>query len=280
MERVDDEFERREPLRSARSTPRVGAGRGIDVAALTKAFHRGRTTIEALRGLDFRSASGSFTSLVGPSGCGKSTLLRVLAGLETPTSGSVLLSGESPDKVRRAGRLSLVFQDSALLPWRTVRANVALPLEITRARAAADAVDRLLGVVGLAGFEDARPRQLSGGMRQRVAIAQALVTEPRFLFLDEPFGALDDISRRRLNSELMGALASMDTTSVLVTHSITEAVFVADEVVLMSPRPGRVVGTLSVDLPRPRRPEMLKSQAFHELTDQVASVLFKHADDV
>jgi NitT/TauT family transport system ATP-binding protein len=223
----------------------------IDARGVGKVFTSRSGTVTALEDIHLTVAAGEFVSLIGPSGCGKSTLLRLVADLDEPTSGELVVFGKAPRVAREAGDYGIAFQQAGLLPWRTVQANVELPLELhgvgrkARALRAAD----LLALVGLAEFADAFPHQLSGGMQQRVAIARALAEQPSLLLMDEPFGALDEMTRERMQTELIRIAATSGAAVLFVTHSIPEAVFLSDRVVVMSPRPGRISGIVDVDLP-------------------------------
>jgi len=227
----------------------------------------GMTPVHALDKINLDVTQGGFVSLIGPSGCGKSTLLRILGDLLSPTEGGIRIGESSPRQSRLNRQIGFVFQEAALLEWRRIGENVALPLElrgVSRAQREKKA-DELISLVGLDGFKEKWPRQLSGGMRQRAAIARALSTSPRILLLDEPFGALDQITRDRLNMELARIHEVTGVTVVLVTHSIREAVLLSDRIVVMTPRPGRISCIMDVDLPRPRSLETRNDQQFEHL---------------
>ncbi len=229
--------------------------------------------LPVLSGLSFQVLEGEFLCLVGPSGCGKTTLLRLVAGLERPTAGKVRLAGGEMDRPRRI--VGIVFQEPTLMDWRTVVANVALPLEVDgfRKEEARRQARMLLDLVGLSGFEEAYPAQLSGGMAQRVALARALVHNPHLLLLDEPFGALDALTREQMGQELLHIWQARRKTVVMVTHSVPEAVFLADRVLVLGPRPASIVAEVAMDLPRPRTPETLETPAFGALARCVREAL-------
>jgi NitT/TauT family transport system ATP-binding protein len=240
-----------------------------------KSFMIDRRSVKALDDISLTLANGGFTALIGPSGCGKSTLLRLIADILQPDSGTLSIDGLPPAKARLRHEIGFVFQDATLLPWRNVLENVRLPLEVA-GRTAADAADprALIELVGLADFMHARPSQLSGGMQQRVAIARALVLRPKLLLLDEPFGALDEITRQKMNLELLRIWQETRTTAVLVTHAIGEAVFMADRVHVLAAHPGRVVASVDIGLPRPRHLALMRTAAFTRLENQVRDALF------
>ncbi len=235
----------------------------------------GADEVTALSGIDLEIAPGDFVSLIGPSGCGKSTLLRLIGDLLSPTSGTVTVNGKPASRARLDRDYAMVFQQATLLEWRKVIRNVELPLEIMgmdpRARRAK--AREMLDLVELGGFADHYPWQLSGGMQQRVAIARALSFDPALLLMDEPFGALDEMTRERLQMELMRIWQRTGKTIVFVTHSIPEAVFLSTRVVVMSPRPGRIVETIDIDLPRPRTFDTREDPRFFELLTQVREAL-------
>jgi NitT/TauT family transport system ATP-binding protein len=247
----------------------------VELSRVTMRFTTERGTVTALENIDLKVPDGGFLTLLGPSGCGKSTLLRVVSDLLQPTSGTVKVLGGSASAARARRDIGFVFQDAALLPWRTALENVALPLEVggRNERPSRRTPKELLKLVGLSGWENALPHELSGGMRQRVSIARALVNDPRLLLMDEPFGALDEITRDRLNEELLNIWEETDTTILFVTHSIYEAAFLGQKVLLLAAHPGRVRETVPVPLPNPRRIEQRESLEFIELAAHLRRVL-------
>ena len=246
------------------------------VVALTgvrKEFGRGG--VVALEGIDLEVAAGELVSLIGPSGCGKSTLLRVVGDLTPPTSGEVVVNGKPARQARVDRDYGMVFQDAVLYDWRTVAKNIALPLEMLGwdRKRRAERVAEMVGLVELTGFEGHHPWELSGGMQQRVAIARALSFDPALLLMDEPFGALDEMTRERLNMELLRIWQQAESTILFVTHSISEAVFLSTRVVVISRRPGRIAGIVAVDLPQPRTVETREDPRFFELVTEVRELL-------
>jgi NitT/TauT family transport system ATP-binding protein len=230
--------------------------------------------VVALDRLDLDIRPGEFVSLLGPSGCGKSTALRIVAGLSEPTSGTVQWSDGEGASVERRRRIGFVFQEPTLMPWATVAANVRLPLKLKgRVRGAQARVAAALTRVGLAKFADSYPRELSGGMKMRTSIARALVTEPRLLLMDEPFAALDEITRFRLNNDLLGLWQALGKTVVFVTHSVFESVYLSQRIVLMTPRPGRVFTEISIDAPYPRDERFRTSADYAGYCRQVSDAL-------
>ncbi|GAA3638320.1 ABC transporter ATP-binding protein [Microlunatus ginsengisoli] len=240
----------------------AGDVRAVRVQGAGKVFGSGPTALTALSAIDLEVGQGEFVSLIGPSGCGKSTLLRLIADLDQPSSGSVQVFDKPAGQARRDQDYGIAFQQAGLLPWRTVAANIALPLELHRIGKAerATRVAELLELIGLVEFAGSYPDQLSGGMQQRVAIARALVERPRLLLMDEPFGALDEMTRERMQNELVRICSETGAAVVFVTHSIPEAVFLSDRVVVMSPRPGRIVGVVPVELGQGDRHDALREE--------------------
>ncbi|MEB4614184.1 ABC transporter ATP-binding protein [Leucobacter sp. M11] len=229
----------------------IDASEAVRARNLTRVFSdESGGEVVALGGVDFVLAPGEFVSLIGPSGCGKSTLMRLIADLDEPSGGSLTVFGKSASEARLAGDYGIAFQQAGLLPWRTVRANVELPLEIHGVDRASrrERVAELIEMIGLSEFADHFPDQLSGGMQQRVAIARSLSEQPRLLLMDEPFGALDEMTRERMQNELARIRRETGAAVVFVTHSIPEAVFLSDRVVVMSQRPGRIIDELRIDL--------------------------------
>jgi NitT/TauT family transport system ATP-binding protein len=245
----------------------------VSIRNVSKTFGKGGTT--ALQSIELEFQPGEFISLIGPSGCGKSTLLRVIGDLIQPTEGKAVIGGKSAHQARLDRDYGMVFQEATLMDWRTVEKNVSLPLEMMGWDRAArrDRVRELLELVELTGFESHYPWQLSGGMQQRVAIARALTFKPSLILMDEPFGALDEMTRDRLNLELLRIWEATKATVVFVTHSIAEAVFLSSRVVVMSARPGRVQKVVDVDLGYPRTNDTREETRFFELATEVRELL-------
>jgi NitT/TauT family transport system ATP-binding protein len=245
----------------------------VSISRLSKVFGKGAVT--ALDDIDLEIAKGEFVSLIGPSGCGKSTLLRIVGDIIEPSAGSITVNGKTARRARRDGDYGIVFQSPVLYDWRTVAKNIALPLEMLgweRDRRA-KRVKQMVELVELTGFEGHHPWQLSGGMQQRVSIARAFSFSPALLLMDEPFGALDEMTRERLNMELLRIWAEMGSTVIFVTHSISEAVFLSTRVVVMSARPGRITAIVPIDLPQPRAAETREEPRFFELVTEVRESL-------
>ena len=241
----------------------------IDARDLSLTFTTADGPVYALEGINLTVNDGDFVSFIGPSGCGKTTLLRVIADLEQATAGTISVNGMSPAQARMARAYGYVFQAPALYPWRTVAKNVGLPLEIMGTADAASRVKRNLELVNLGGFEKKFPWQLSGGMQQRVSIARALAVEPKLLLMDEPFGALDEIVRDKLNQQLLELWAATKKTVVFVTHSIPEAVFLSSKIVVMSPRPGRIIDVIETNLPANRTLDIRETPEFLKIAHRV-----------
>lgn len=259
----------------------VGAPLGAPVYELNRVSKTyARNLVVALKGVDLTLRKGSFTSVIGSSGCGKSTLLKIMAGLIPPSEGRVVLQGKPVTGPRRD--IGMMFQQATLFPWKTAVENIVLPIEIRDGKAAAKAAltkaYALLDIVGLKGFENVYPNELSGGMAQRTSICRMLITEPAVLLLDEPFSALDELSRDMMNMELQRICLEQDATAFLVTHSIQEAVILSDEIVVMKPRPGRVSEVVKVDLPRPRTLDMMTTPEFGEIVEYIRTQLDKGED--
>lgn len=258
-----------------------GAPLGAPVYELTNVSKTyARNQVVALQDVSLTLRKGSFTSVIGSSGCGKSTLLKIMAGLIPPSKGRVILQGEPVRGTRRD--IGMMFQQATLFPWKTAVENIVLPIEIRDGKAASkialDKAHELLEIVGLKGFENVYPNELSGGMAQRASICRMLITEPAVLLLDEPFSALDELSRDMMNMELQRICREQDATAFLVTHSIQEAVILSDEIVVMKPRPGRLAEIVEVDLPRPRTLDMMTTPKFGQIVDRIRSMLDKGED--
>jgi NitT/TauT family transport system ATP-binding protein len=249
---------------------REGTVPAVEFEGVTKRYGNGPAVLEAV---NLTILKGGFVSIIGPSGCGKSTVLKLISGLTVPSDGAIRVDGMTPKNARET--VSYIFQDATLLPWRTVRQNVGLSLELEGASShrREEKTAALLNLVGLDAVADAYPRELSGGMKMRVSIARALATSPRLLLMDEPFAALDEMSRDRLNEEILRLREEQNWTAVFVTHSVAEAVFLSTRIVVMAPNPGRLYSVLSVELPQPRTPELRTTPQYEQLVGQVSRTL-------
>ncbi|MBB4140185.1 ABC transporter ATP-binding protein [Microbacterium invictum] len=264
-------------MMSPASVVPVPAAVAVEVTGVDKTFDTRSGQVHALTGIELTVAAGEFVSLIGPSGCGKSTLMRLIADLDQPTTGSISVFGKPTPQARKDQDYGIAFQSAGLLPWRTVAANVAIPLELHGWAAAArrDRVAELLDMVGLSDFADRYPDQLSGGMQQRVAIARSLAERPSLLLMDEPFGALDEMTRERMQTELARIRAETGAAVVFVTHSIPEAVYLSDRVVVMSPRPGRIQDIVPMRLERTAEPaeDLREDASFFAMVTAVREAL-------
>ncbi len=258
------------------------AAQVVEIKGVSKTFGGSHgQSVQALSDVDLSIGRGEFISLIGPSGCGKSTLLRLIGDLTAPSTGSVVINGKSAHRARLDRDYGIVFQAPVLFDWRTVEKTVQLPLELSGVGGAErrDRARKLLDLVELSDFDGHRPWQLSGGMQQRVAIARALALDPQILLMDEPFGALDEMTRERMNLELMRIWLRTGTTIVFVTHSIPEAVFLSTRVVVMSPRPGRITEVINIDLPRERNVDTREMERYFELVTEVRESLRHEGTD-
>jgi len=252
-----------------RSFPALTAGR----MAWRRAGRSVSPRINALGPIDLHVGEGEFVALLGPSGCGKSTVLHLLAALDEPSTGTVQIDRQRPEALQQRHELGIAFQEHALLPWRTVEENLRLPFHIAARPVDHTRIAELIALAGLQGFEHARSRALSGGMRQRVAIVRALALEPRLLLLDEPFGALDAVTRHRMNFELERIWMQSRPTTVLVTHNVEEALLLASRVVVLTDRPGRIRLDRRINFDRPRSVELSRTAEFHALADELTAAL-------
>jgi NitT/TauT family transport system ATP-binding protein len=267
--------ERVTPANAAGAKDTAAPALTVDARGISLTFQTRDGAVEALADIDLQIHDGDFVSFIGPSGCGKTTLMRVIADLERPTAGTILVNGVTPEEARRKRQYGYIFQAPALYPWRTIERNVMLPLEIMGypAHERRERMARYLKLVNLSGFERKFPWQLSGGMQQRASIARALSFDPALLLMDEPFGALDEIVRDHLNEQLLRLWDQTGKTVVFVTHSIPEAVFLSTKIVVMSPRPGRIIDVISCDFPRDRTLEIRETPEFLKIAQRVRAGL-------
>jgi NitT/TauT family transport system ATP-binding protein len=258
-------------LQPTARAPAAATALAVDARKVSLTFQTRDGAVEALSNVDLQINTGDFVSFIGPSGCGKTTLMRIIADLQKPSSGTILVNGVTPEQARLQRHYGYIFQAAALYPWRTIERNVALPLEIMGfdADERRKRVERYLKLVNLSGFERKFPWQLSGGMQQRASIARALSFDPALLLMDEPFGALDEIVRDHLNEQLLRLWDQTKKTVVFVTHSIPEAVFLSTKIVVMSPRPGRIIDIIPTDFPRDRTLEIRETPEFLKIAQRV-----------
>jgi NitT/TauT family transport system ATP-binding protein len=263
------------PRRDGEPKVSVLARTVIELKGVSKVFKTRQGEVRALEGIDLAIRNNEFVCLLGPSGCGKSTILGSIAGLTKPSSGAILIDGKSIEAARQGHKIGLVFQEAVLLPWRTAYENVSLPLEVLKIprNERAARIKGVFDLVGLSGFEQRYPHELSGGMRQRLGIARALSFDPQVLLMDEPFGALDAITRDSMSIELLRIWGQQQKTVVFVTHSISEAALLSDRVVVFTPRPGRIAAIVDNPLPRPRPLHLRDSTEFLALSRQLRNLL-------
>jgi NitT/TauT family transport system ATP-binding protein len=273
--RADGSMRAPDPVVAVEPATKKSAALAVQARDVSLTFQTADGEVQALANVDLDVAEGDFVAFIGPSGCGKTTLLRIIADLEQPTAGSILVNGVTPEQARLQRHYGYIFQAAALYPWRTIERNVALPLEIMGYDAAQrrERVEHYLKLVNLSGFKRKFPWQLSGGMQQRASIARALSFEPALLLMDEPFGALDEIVRDHLNEQLLRLCDQTGKTVVFVTHSIPEAVFLSTKIVVMSPRPGRIIDVIACDFPRDRTLEFRETPEFLKIAQRVRAGL-------
>lgn len=243
----------------------------IEIKDVSMVYLASEKKVTALQNISFDIKKGEFISLLGPSGCGKSTLLRIIADLLQSTSGEVLIGGKAPREIRNEKKYGIVFQNPVLYEWRKIKDNVALPLELMKVgkKERQKKSEELLSLVGLDDFQNCYPRELSGGMQQRVSIARALATDPEILLMDEPFSALDEFSREKMNEEILRIWSKTNKTVIFVTHSIQEAVFLSDRICVLTPHPGRLSSIMDIPLKRPRTRDLRDTQEFHRLVSEI-----------